>query len=139
MKLSQLSEVSRIDFPCHKNDNGTLCVYEAGASVPFEIRRAFSVSAKAGSTRGMHAHIKCIQLLVCVSGCIKVTYTDGYDEAECELNSGDDGLLLPAGIWAEQYYLTDDALLMVFCDRGYEEDDYIRDYESFKIYRARSL
>jgi hypothetical protein len=46
------------------------------------------------------------------------------------------GLLVPPGIWAKEEFLTDGAVLMVVCDRGYEEDDYIRDYEKFKAFVA---
>jgi len=41
-------------------------------------------------------------------------------------------LLIPPGIWAREDYLTDGAVLMVLCDRIYEEGDYIRDYDEFK-------
>ena len=42
------------------------------------------------------------------------------------------GLLVPPGIWASEKYVDNAAVLMVLCDRGYEADDYIRDYNDFK-------
>ena len=46
------------------------------------------------------------------------------------------GLLIPEGIWAHQIYIISNSVLTVLCNRKYETDDYIRDYEVFKKYRS---
>jgi dTDP-4-dehydrorhamnose 3,5-epimerase-like enzyme len=121
-----------IGFPRYLDPNGILCVYESGQQVPFDIRRIFTISAMMGDPRGNHAHKQCTQLLVCVSGKIQVSCDDGVVVTNHLINSMNSGLLVPPGIWAKQEYLTDGAVLMVLCDRVYEEEDYIRDYEDFK-------
>ena len=118
----------------HTDVNGILCVFESGRHVPFDIRRVFTVSARAGDVRGDHAHKRCTQLLVCVSGKIRVTCDDGSVVTEHCLDSMGLGLLIPPGIWAKEDYMVDDAVLMVLCDRGYEAEDYIRDYQDFKTF-----
>lgn len=123
-----------INFPLHANDSGTLGVYETGKSVPFKISRVFTISAKKGVTRGHHAHKECSQLLVCVSGVINVICDDGINITEYKLQNMGLGLLIPSGLWAYEKYLEDDSVLMVLCDHGYAESDYIRDYNKFKIY-----
>jgi dTDP-4-dehydrorhamnose 3,5-epimerase-like enzyme len=123
-----------INFPLHTNDNGTLGVYETGKSVPFKISRVFTVTAKKDEVRGHHAHKECSQLLVCVSGVIKVICDDGINITEYKLQNMGHGLLIPPGLWAYEEYLEDDTVVMVLCDHGYEESDYIRDYNTFKIY-----
>jgi WxcM-like, C-terminal. len=85
-----------------------------------------------GDIRGDHAHKQCSQLLVCVSGQIRVVCDDGLVETYHLLDSMNCGLLVPPCIWAKEEYVTDGAVLMVLCDRNYEEDDYIRDYNDFK-------
>lgn len=122
---------SLIRFPKIENSNGVLSVYQAGDHVPFDIRRIFTVSAGEGSIRGNHAHKACTQLLVCTHGKIRVTCDDGSTEEHCDLDDTGLGLLIPPGIWARQQYVTDDAVLMVLCDLGYEESDYLRDYDAF--------
>lgn len=121
-----------IRFPRHADKNGVLHVYESGRHVPFDIRRIFTVSAMAGDIRGNHAHKQCTQLLVCTSGTIRVVCDDGLALTTYTLDSPDVGLLVPPGVWAREDYLTDGAVLMVLCDRVYEEQDYIRDYDEFK-------
>ena len=126
--------VTVVSFPKYPEENGILCVYESGWRVPFDIRRVFTVSAMVGDIRGNHAHRQCSQLLVCVTGEIRIICDNGLEVSNHMLDSADQGLLIPPGIWARQDDLTDGALMMVLCDRVYEEEDYIRDYDEFKIF-----
>lgn len=127
-----MTRIASIRFPRHEDINGILCVYESGQHVPFDIRRVFTVSAKERDIRGDHAHKKCTQLLVCIAGKIRVTCDDGSVVTEYLLDSLGLGVLIPPGIWAKEEYMADDSVLMVMCDRGYEAEDYIRDYNDFK-------
>lgn len=127
-----MKELELIQFPKFVQGDGTLCVYECGRYVGFPIKRVFTVSARKGIVRGDHAHKECTQLLVCVSGVIQVTCDDGADCSEYVLEDMNSGLLIPPGIWARETYLTDNALLMVLCDRAYEAEEYIRDYDEFR-------
>jgi dTDP-4-dehydrorhamnose 3,5-epimerase-like enzyme len=123
---------TEMQFRAFEDVNGVLCVYEGGQGVPFEIRRVFTISAKAGDIRGEHAHKKCTQLLVCLSGQVRVVCDSGSAVTSHLLDSCSAGLLIPPRVWASEEYLTDGAVLMVLCDRTYEADDYIRDYNVFK-------
>ncbi len=129
-----MANATPIHFQKHEDANGVLCVYECGRHVPFDIQRVFTISARAGDIRGDHAHKKCVQLLVCVSGKIRVTCDDGSVVDQYVLDNMGAGLLIPPGIWAKQEYLADGAVLMVLCDRVYEADDYLRDYDDYKAF-----
>ena len=131
-----MTDATRVHFPSHAEDNGVVYVYECGRHVPFSIQRIFTVTARKGDIRGDHAHKKCTQLLVCVSGQVRVICDNGLKKAEYELTNMETGLLIPPGIWAHQEYTTDDAVLMVLCDRRYETEDYIRDPGEFKKFLA---
>lgn len=127
-----MASAALINFLTYGNSNGTLSVYECGKQVPFDIRRVFTVSARKNDVRGNHAHKKCTQLLVCISGKILVSCDDGSVSTQYLLDNMSIGLLVPPGIWASEEYVDNAAVLMVLCDRGYEADDYIRDYNDFK-------
>jgi len=131
-----MAPATLISFPTHEDGNGILGVYECGEHVPFDIHRVFTISASAGDIRGDHAHKKCTQLLVCISGKIHVTCDDGSAVDRYVLDNMGDGLLIPPGIWAKQEYLVDGAVLMVLCDHVYEADDYVRDYNDFRKFIA---
>ncbi len=108
---------------------------EAGAAVPFTIARAFSTRAPLGTVRGRHAHRRCSQFMVASTGVIEVRCDDGRKTATHRLDRANVGILVPPGIWAEVTIASEGAVLLVLCDRPYEAEDYIRDYQTFKAYR----
>ncbi len=127
-----------VQFPRHEESNGVLFVYECGRTVPFVVRRVFSVTARGGDVRGDHAHRRCAQLLVCMHGSIRVQWDNGATTAEQVLADMGAGLLIPAGVWSTQEYMVDGTVLMVLCDRPYEADDYIREYAEFQRFLETS-
>ena len=128
---SDLSQVKIIDLPHHFEENGDLIVMEKFKNVPFEIQRVFVVRAPKGAIRGQHSHIKCTQLLTCPSGIIDVQCDYGKNKSYFTLNHPNMALLIPPGIWAQQTYTVENSILTVLCDRIYEAEDYIREYNIF--------
>ena len=133
--LASLADVRRIALPRHVRSDGAISVFEGGGAVPFEIARVFTVSAVDGAVRGRHAHKECAQLLVCLAGEIEVVADDGAERRREILSGPEEGLLLPPMIWGEQIYRGENALLLVLCDRVYDEADYLRDFAAFKAAR----
>lgn len=125
-----------VEFPAFSDPNGILTVFEGGNTVPFSMQRVFSVTAGRGSKRGDHSHIKCSQLIVCVTGRVRLSCSDGEIVEETILESSHVGVLIPPGIWATQEYLQDNSTILVFCDRTYEAEDYVRDYQEFLSMKA---
>ncbi len=119
-----------IELTCFTETNGTLTVFEEG-TVPFQVRRAFLVAAKNGEVRGSHAHRRCLQLLVPISGSIAVITSDGKTETIHRLTSPSKGLVVPEMVWSTQIFSGHDPQLLVICDRMYDETDYIRNFAEF--------
>ena len=128
---SNLNQVKLINLPHHFEENGDLIVMENNKNIPFDIVRVFVVRAPKGAIRGQHAHIKCTQLLTCPSGIIDVQCDDGKNKTFFTLNHPNMALLIPPGIWAQQTYTVKNSILTVLCDRMYEPEDYIREYNMF--------
>lgn len=130
----------KFNFPIFNDPNGSLTVFEVDgkAGVPFTIARIFTVVANSGCVRGNHAHYRCSQLLYCLSGQILLTLSDGVLNEEQQLLANSQGVLIPPGVWSSQKYQENKSVLMVMCDRGYEESDYIRDYEIFAEYKSKN-
>ena len=126
-------------FPCITEDKyqGLLRVFESDC-LPFIIKRVFSVvNAQSGSKRGQHAHKKCNQLICCVAGEINLICDDGKNQEEILLTPDGIAILVPSGIWAEQDYLKDNSVIIVFCDHSYDEKDYIRDYDEYLEWKKK--
>ena len=128
-----IKSVELIKFPIFEEDNGELSVFEQNFdSIPFLIKRIFNVRSEINSIRGMHAHRLCSQLLICSNGSIEVFCDDSVDQKVFLLDQPNLGLLVPPGIWAEQKYIQKNSSMTVICDRLYEPEDYISDYDNFK-------
>ena len=114
-----------------RNNLGELTVVELAREIAFPVARVFFVAASgAGTLRGCHAHYRCNQLLICVSGHVQAIFFDGMDSTSTVLQPGE-GVLLPAGIWGEQRYLEINSALLVLCDQPYAAEDYIEDRDAF--------
>jgi len=133
-----MKSVKLIEFPAFKEDNGELSVFEYGNQfVPFSIKRIFNVRSEKGSIRGKHAHRLCSQLLICSNGAIEVLCDDSVNQYVFMLDKPNYGLLVPPGIWAEEKYIEHNSTMTVICDRIYEAEDYISDYQLFKDFASK--
>ncbi|MBB3800295.1 acetyltransferase-like isoleucine patch superfamily enzyme/dTDP-4-dehydrorhamnose 3,5-epimerase-like enzyme [Xanthomonas arboricola] len=125
--------VKLYQMPSFADMRGSLSVGDFDSFLPFKARRYFLVyGVPTQETRGEHAHKRCHQFLVCVSGSVKVLADDGKRRIDVELNSPNQGIHLPPMIWGTQYKYSKDAVLLVFASEPYDTDEYIRDYASFK-------
>ena len=131
-----MTDVYPLELRRLTEENGTVTVFEEGA-IPFPAVRAFLVEADAGETRGDHAHRRCQQLLVAVSGKVTVMSTNGQTERVHHLTNSGTGLVVPAMIWATQRYAEPHTQLLVICDQVFDEADYIRDLEEFMALAAK--
>jgi len=130
--------VSELTLDSHRtflDARGALCPLELVKILDFPVVRLFWVArVPAGLERGGHAHKQCSQYLVCISGPIEVTVSDGTGSVELQLEPGQ-GLLIRPGLWATERYSGDGAVLLVLCDRPYDKGDYIADFAEFLTYR----
>jgi hypothetical protein len=133
---ARVSDLEVVALAHYVRDDGELAVLDA-ADLPFTIVRLFFVRAGAGARRGIHAHRHCSQFMMCVNGAIDVICDDGEAKRTLVLDRPNLGVLVPPSIWTTETYREAGSVLAVACDRPYGEDDYIRDYDEFRRYRAR--
>lgn len=118
--------------PVIRDLRGNLTAREIGQGLPFVPRRYFIVhDVPSKEVRGEHAHRRCHQVLVCISGSVAVVVDDGLRRQEVVLDSPELALHVPPMIWCVQYKYSADAALMVLASDPYDADDYVRDYETF--------
>jgi dTDP-4-dehydrorhamnose 3,5-epimerase-like enzyme len=132
------SMIKEFTFPSIVDEGreGLLRVFES-SNIPFSVKRVFTVlNSEVGSSRGKHAHRVCNQLICCVSGGVKLICDDGLQKEEIDMTPISAGVLVPAGIWAEQQCLDAHSVILVFCDQSYNEDDYIRQYDEFMCFKG---
>ena len=115
-----------------KHIGSKIFVFEKDQNFSFLGKRLFIIFGKRGQTRGMHAHRKHKQYLVCVNGECEVTLDNGYKKEKVILKSPDIGIEIKAMTWSKQVYKKKDTKILVLCDQIFKESDYIRDYLIFK-------
>lgn len=122
-----------IDLKIKGNEDvGYLVPLEQDFNIPFEAKRIFyTYNVSFESNRGSHAYYNTEQVLICVSGSLKIKCFDGNKETIYELNSPNEALYVAPNIWRTTFEHSSDAVLLVLSSLEYNELDYIRDYNQF--------
>ncbi len=123
-----------VSIPIISDSRGEIGVVEATRLTGFDFRRVYYLFGTEGETsRGAHAHKTLKQLIVCLHGSVtvKLEYVGGV--VEFGLSDPSKGILVPAGCWRDLTGFSDDAAVAVLASEEFDEEDYIRDYDEFKI------
>ena len=131
--LPTVFDCSLYQLEKNHEEQGNLTYVYNGIHVPFDVKRVFySYDIPGGEARGAHAHKKCHQFLVAASG-------SGVNKRTVLLNRPFYGLHVPPGIWAMEQGFSSGSICLVLASEGYLEEDYIRNYEDFVMYRKECL
>ena len=114
---------------------GQISFFETYRECPFDVKRVYYISkVPEGQKRGFHAHKKLKQLIFCPYGEICFVLDNGKEREEIILNNPSIAILIEKPIWREMVWIKEDSVLCVCASEYYDENDYIRDYSSFKEY-----
>lgn len=129
--MKNLIEIPRITDP-----RGNLAVIEKEV-LPYAIKRVYYLhDVPSGAYRGGHAHKECKELLIAVSGSFEVVLDNGKEKKRIMLNKPNQGLLIDVNIWRELENFSSGAVCLVLASHEYDEDDYIRNYETYKSLKS---
>lgn len=127
-----LGDIKLIDIPKIEDRRGNLSVIENDC-IPFDIKRVYYLyDVPSGAYRGGHSHKEQLEFLVALSGSFEVVLNDGKNAQKVMLNKPDRGLLIPTGIWRELENFSSGAVCLVLASDVFNEDDYIRNFKTFK-------
>ncbi|HNP31977.1 MAG TPA: FdtA/QdtA family cupin domain-containing protein [Flavobacterium sp.] len=136
-KMTSINDVQIIDIAKVHDTRGNLSVIE-GNAIPFEMKRVYYLyDIPSGGRRGGHSHKDCKELLVALSGSFDVIVNDGNAQKTVTLNKPNVGLLIPNGIWRELENFSSGSVCLVLASEVFEEEDYIRSFEDFKLSKNR--
>lgn len=130
--IDQMKEPYIVKFPKIGNSVlGYISVAEK-EKLPFEVKRIYWTYFTPESVqRGGHAHYHLEQILIAVAGKIIVTtQMPGKTEQQFVLDAAYTGIYLPKFCWHVMQY-SHNSVQMCIASMVYEEEDYIRDYETF--------
>lgn len=113
---------------------GELSFFEGTHEIPFDIKRIYYISkVPEGVRRGFHAHRELKQFLFCPYGRIQLILENKNGREEIELSDPSIGVVIEKCTWREMLWLQRDSVLCVAASDFYKADDYIRDYDKFKL------
>ena len=131
--MTTIHDSITIDITKIHDTRGNLSVIE-GNAVPFEMKRVYYLyDVPSGATRGGHSHINQQELLVALGGSFDVILNDGDEQKTVTLNKPNVGLLIVNGIWRELQNFSSGSVCLVLASDVFDEEDYIRDFEDFKL------
>jgi dTDP-4-dehydrorhamnose 3,5-epimerase-like enzyme len=136
---SNIERALIIDIPkiIDKKGRGNLSVIEKDV-IPFKIKRVYYLyDVPSNAYRGGHAHKEQYEFLVALSGSFDVVLDDGQIKKKIMLNKPNKGLLIPTQIWRELENFSSGAVCLVLASNVFDEEDYIRDYQEFKLFKSR--
>lgn len=129
-----LNDVKVIDLPKILDERGNLSFIEGGIHIPFKIERTYLIyDVPGGEIRGGHAYQELDEFIVALSGSFDVVLDYGKEKKIFSLNRSYYGLYVPKMIWRSLENFSTNSLCMILASEKYNEDDYIRDYDNFKI------
>ncbi|MFN8229386.1 MAG: FdtA/QdtA family cupin domain-containing protein [Bacteroidia bacterium] len=124
-----------IDLPKINNRAGNITSLNNNTEIPFDVKRIYYLyDVPSGVERGGHAHKDLRQLLVAGSGSFEIILNDGNEEKSIFLNRPDKGLLIALLEFGENLKnFSSGAICFVLASESCDENDYIREFEKFKL------
>lgn len=134
--MNTVTDCRLIELPTKSDPRGSLSFIESGKQIPFVTQRLFHLHGlPSGSERGGHAHRECHQCLIAMSGEFTITLDDGESKVSFTLDTPSKALHVVPGIWVDLKSLTDSGVLAVLASHGYDEADYLRQYDGFLSFK----
>ena len=128
-----MKKIQIFKLKSYTKKSGKLVPINFNREFPIKVKRIFYIFGKKNHYRGDHAHKKCKQLFIPVSGSISLIMKTNNKEEIITLDSKKDkAILVPNLVWCRLKFLTKNSIVLVACDRKYEFKDYIDNYTNFK-------
>ena len=127
-----MQQTQIINLPKILDERGNLSFLQNEDHLPFSIQRVYWIyDVPGGETRGGHAYREMQEFIIALSGSFDVVLFDGKEEKKFTLNRSYYGLYVPKMVWRSMENFSTNALAFVASDSLYNEQDYIREKESF--------
>ena len=126
-----------INLPKILDDRGNLSFLESEVHLPFKIKRSYLIyDVPGGEKRGGHAFVQQHEFIIALSGSFDVVINDGNIETKYSLNRSYYGVYVPNKLWRHLDNFSTNALCLVMASTNFDAEDYIRDFDTFKLLKA---
>lgn len=123
-----------IHLPKILDKRGNLSFLENYQHIPFEIKRVYWIyDVPGGEVRSAHAFHENQEFIIALSGSFDVVLDNVTTNRIYSLNRSYYGLYIPNMFWRELINFSTNSLALILSSIPYTTDDYIRNYDVFKI------
>ena len=127
-----MTKPTLVKLPTIKSNGCLLNVIESSKQCDFRIKRQYFLQTFYKKTnRGNHSHKNLKQLLICLIGQTIINLEGADGNYTFDLSRINKALFIPPNYWRE-IIIYPNTILSVLASEEYNENDYIRDYKSFK-------
>lgn len=133
--LLMINKSHIIEFPKITDPRGNLTFFENSNQIPFQIKRVFWIyDVPSGEIRGGHAYREQEEIIIALSGSFDVVLTNSEGTIEkVNLNRPNYGIFLSPKTWRHMENFSTNSVALHISSKIFNEEDYIRDFESFKL------
>ena len=125
-----------IHLPKILDSRGNLSFFENSNQIPFDIKRTYWIyDVPGGAIRGSHAFKESYEFIIALSGSFDVFLNDGEKEVKYSLNRSYYGLYVQNMLWRRLENFSTNSFALITSSIPYDGNDYIRDFEEFKLIR----
>ena len=125
---SYLFDIKTVEDP-----RGCLSSLEGEMDIPIDIKRIFYMH-HVTADRGGHAHIDTDQVIIAVSGKLKIKLSDGINTKEYIMDDCTKGLYVPRLIFTDLYDFSSDAVCLVLANTHYDMGKSLRNMSDYLEY-----
>lgn len=128
-----MKNVKKVNFHIIEDSRGKMIPIEYPKQLEFPLKRVYYIyDVGKNERRGFHSHNVLEQVLIAISGKVKILVKTPFEEEIVELNNPSEGLYIGPMVWREMYDFSKGAVLLVLASHEYDESDYIRDYQKYE-------
>jgi hypothetical protein len=125
-----------IELPKIIDQRGNLSFIEEMNHIPFKIERSYWIyDVPGGEKRGGHAYRNNEEFIVALSGSFDVILDVGSERKVFTLNRSYYGLYVPKMMWRQMENFSTNSLALILASTCFDINDYIYEYEEFKVER----
>ena len=130
-----MQKIRKIKIQSFKSVTGKLVPISFNKTFPFTTKRIFFLHGSKNKIRGDHAHKKCSQLFMTVSGEVILNIKTPHSKKSILIKKNSKhAILVPPKYWCSVKFIKKNSILMVMTDRFYEYKDYIETFADYKKY-----
>ena len=133
--MKKINKIKKIRIKSFTSVSGKLTPFTFDKKIPMPVKRIFFLYGAKNKIRGDHAHKKCSQLFVAISGKMVLEVKTPFSKKKFIVEEKKKyGILVPPKHWCNIKFVKKRAILMLINDRKYEFNDYLETFDSYKKY-----